>query len=570
MEALMSPKPELEKPEVTAEKPPTYGNSGFMGWFKKLKDKTNADIEEGPHAQQSIELTDTNEGILTVDTLNSPEVELTSEQRLFKIIEDFNKEKDRSEELSINTREAILSDSTHIENQEISFIDTRKDGHVEANLKLTQPQFEDVAKTLKEALNGGNEDVEVGSISYKDIDGDGEYTVCSAYVVNYKGLKVKVAAPSFNSISGDYEQRAAIGLVCIDIPYENDSHQKLQDIEGTLNDVMINVLGVPEGLSEPTEEAERQYKDFRYRWHHKIPTGPLTEEQSAELDKLTRTEVFPEYHTMVSPGKHKEYEEKFGEFASFHKIASTETLKKILQGDGTMSSHERFRRGTLLHGMSSSTDFDTGGADSVFVRTYVEDAITGYESEKDISLVSALLVFEPEIFDRTDWYAYSSDQYGRTSKEEFQKRQSPEELLGAQKDPNHGYISSNEQMFRTGIATEQIKAIASSESEHAKTRAVEFLGKTREEVDELWKKGPDAVRNAIKSDKSLSSEQTSMLLDEVKYDRRLNLIDELREQGLKEVNGKPIEQFIVAVKTLDDLVDIAHDREPRSGTKQKE
>ena len=559
METLMSPpKSELEKPESSEDTPPTYGNSGFMGWFRRLKENTH---------QESVDSYEE----------DSSRGELTSEERLFGIIKEFNQSQKRDKELNIQSREAILSDSTHIENQEISFIDQREHGHLGVNLKLTQRQFEKLVPSLQDAYektayigqaNSGS-NVTRDKIQYESFDGEDDFTVCEAYRVDYNGMTIKVASPPKSGMTGEYDKRAAIGLVCIDIPYDKKSEEHLRDVEETLNDIMINVLGVPEGLSTPTPEAERQYKEFRYRWHHKLPEGPMVAEQSQEAESLERREVFPGYHTMVSEGKHEEYEEEYGEFASFHKIASTQTLGKILQGYGLMSSHERFRRGMLLHGMSSSDDFNTGGADSVFVRTYVEDAHIVLDSHKSVS-TSALLVFEPEIFDRTDWYSYSTDQYGRTSKEVFKDRQSPEDLFKTQKNPKHGYVTNNEQMFRTGIALEHIKAIASSENEYLKRRVAEALGKSDEEIKALWKAGPDAVREAIKGGESLDSDHIDSFLYEIKSDYRLSLIDELHEQGIQEVNGKPLEEFIVAVKTLDDLVDITHDREPRSSIKEVE
>ena len=559
METLMSPPPELEKTETSADKPSTYGNSGFMGWFRRLKE--SADQESIDNREE-----------------DSPRGELTGEERLFGIIEEFNQSQKRDKELNIQSREAILSDSTHIENQEVSFIDQRERGHVGVNLKLTQQQFEKLVPSLqsayeKNAYGGLDEDKEInvtrGSIEYESLEGNGTFIVCEAYNINYKGMTIKVANPPKSSMTGEYEKRASIGLVCIEIPYDKKSEKNLHDIEETLNDIMINVLGVPEGLAEPTPEAERQYKEFRYRWHHKLPEGPMNAQQTREAEALERREVFPGYHTMVSEGKHEEYEKEFGELAAFHKIASTDTLEKIIKGYGLMSSHERFRRGMLLHGMSSSDDFGTGGADSVFIRTYTEDARLRNASDKDVS-VTALLVFEPKIFDRTDWYSYASDQFGRTSKEVFKNRQSPEDLFKMQKNPEEGYTTCNEQMFRTGISKEHIKAIASSESDYAKGNISVALGKSKEEIDALWKEGPDAVRRAIKDNQSLGDEQVESLEYDLKYDSRFKLIDELHEKGIKEINGKPIEQFIVAVKTLDDLVDITHDREPRSSIKEVE
>lgn len=473
--------------------------------------------------------------------------------RLAWVMERLDEGKEKVRELGIRAREAILSDSQHLENQEISFIDARDEGFMGANFKLTSEQFGSVSKHLEEMGQSGELTVSNGEIRYKSVDGQGDFFVSEAYELTHDGLTIRVAKPGYGY---GREVRAAVGLVSIEIPYTDDQQLTAEEMEARVNDVLINLLGVPEGLAKPTPEAESQYKEARYRWHHRLPLGPPTPEQSAEAAKLERREVFPDYHTIVSEGKHHEYEAEHGEFAIFHGVGSGDRIIKILQSGGLMSSHERFRRGLLVKGISSARDFQTGGADSVFVRTIVEGAPG--DSWRDFG--GYTFVMGPELYDRTDWYAYESDQYGATDSR-FKGRQSPEEVFEGQR--TRGFMSGNEQMFRTGIPSEAFKAIACEDNPDIRRQVGDSLQLSSEDIDALWDEGPDTVRAALAS-RGVEQIGYYSVQELLSSDARMQMIDKLHEAGITEVNGVPVEKFVVSAKTVDDFIDISHGRTPRS------
>jgi hypothetical protein len=132
-------------------------------------------------------------------------------------------------------------------------------------------------------------------------------------------------------------------------------------------------------------------------------------------------------------------------------------------------------------------DMDTGGADSVFTRIANEAQREGMND--------AVVVFKPEVFDRTDWYSYDSDTYGSTDDGFFAGRLSPDDIFTKTTDPNGYYPASNEQMFRTGIGARFIESI---------------------EVDAFSRDG---------------------------------IIAELRSMGLEEIDSKPIEEVVIPRKT---------------------
>lgn len=131
-----------------------------------------------------------------------------------------------------------------------------------------------------------------------------------------------------------------------------------------------------------------------------------------------------------------------------------------------------------------------GGADNVFTRIM--------NAEQRSKIQNHAVVLKPEIFDRTDWYAYNVDSYGSTNEAHFAGRLAPEEIFQRTMGDLDHYSTDNEQMFRTGIGVEYIEAI---------------------EVDEL---------------------------------DRDELLEGLYQKGLSEVNGRPIEEVILAREFDDD------------------
>lgn len=245
-----------------------------------------------------------------------------------------------------------------------------------------------------------------------------------------------------------------------------------------------------DALGEVSETAERDYKIARLKWQYKL--DDLDAEQLERAEKLTRKEVFPGYSTFVESGKHNEYLAEYGEDTrAVHMLnsMSVDSVYRVLT-TGLMSTTERFSRGVVKNGISSVLDIDSGGADNVFTRIM--------NAEQRSKIQNHAVVLKPEIFDRTDWYAYNVDSYGSTNEAHFAGRLAPEEIFRRTMGDLKHYSADNEQMFRTGIGVDYIEAI---------------------EVDEL---------------------------------DRDELLEGLREKGLSEVNGRPIEEVIVAREFYED------------------
>ena len=408
-------------------------------------------------------------------------------------------EKERSKEYLIRERHEIICDRDHIENQRVDVVENLENQTLEYRFKLREPlaEISELGQKLRTEsrekdgvaeLQSGTS-VRLGEITYRDLETKREFRLCDALVFERNGVKVSLADSTARELGEGVISRkrntsnlvrAAIGLVQMEVPKAMDDMAAQQ----IMDEIFRQDLGVEDALDEVSEAAERDYKIARYKWQYKL--DELSPDQIGRAEKLTRKEVFPGYSTFVESGKHNEYLAKYGEdVRAVHMLnsMSVDSAYRVLT-TGLMSTTERFSRGVVKNGISSVLDIDSGGADNVFTRIM--------NAEQRGKIQNHAVVLKPEIFDRTDWYAYNVDSYGSTNEAHFAGRLAPEEIFQRTMGDLKHYSADNEQMFRTGIGVDYIEAI---------------------EVDEL---------------------------------DRDELLEGLHEEGLFEVNGRPIEEVIVA------------------------
>ena len=408
-------------------------------------------------------------------------------------------EKEHSQEYLIRERHEIICDRDHIENQRVDVVENLENQTLEYRFKLREPltEISELGQKLRTEsrekdgvaeLKSGTS-VRLGEITYHDLESKREFRLCDALVFEKNGIKVSLADATARELGDGVVSRkrntsnlvrAAIGLVQMEVPKAMDDMAAQQ----TLDEIFRQDLGVEDALDEVSERAERDYKIARLKWQYKLED--LNAEQLGRAEKLTRREVFPGYSTYVENGKHEEYLAKYGEdVRAVHMLnsMSVDSVYRVLT-TGLMSTTERFSRGVVKNGISSVLDIDSGGADNVFTRIM--------NAEQRSKIQNHAVVLKPEIFDRTDWYAYNVDSYGSTNEAHFAGRLAPEEIFRRTMGDLKHYSADNEQMFRTGVGVDYIEAI---------------------EVDEL---------------------------------DRDELLEGLHEKGLFEVNGRPIEEVIVA------------------------
>ena len=346
----------------------------------------------------------------------------------------------RSGETLYFPRTEIICDRDHVEDQRIDVINNLDKKKIEMSLKLRFSQnFED-----GEITDSGAK-VSLGDFTYEDGKSGKSFKLCDAFVLERDKIKVYVAR-------GD-KARAAIGLIRAEAP----SNMRPEKIERIMSDILAQDFNVPNALKEVAPDSEQKYKQARYAWEHNI-YNELSAEQKEAAERLTRKEVFPGYTTLVEEGKHKEYLARYGEdIRAMHQLGTgnVESIYRMLTTGG-MCSSERFKRGVIKNGMSTKSDFMSGGADSFFTRMHHK------EHANTMTMVGAVVVFKPELFDRTDWYVYRTDTFGSTEETKFSRRITPDQMMNSVRNGHED--DTNEQMFRTGIGPDYIESIVVPDS----------------------------------------------------------------------------------------------------------
>lgn len=191
-------------------------------------------------------------------------------------------------------------------------------------------------------------------------------------------------------------------------------------------------------------------------------------------------EVYPGHKTLYSKSLGEHVAKTFP--AMYHDGSPPPEIAALISSNsGLMSSMKRFNSGVFTTGMSTSTDFETGGADGVFMRLSKTDPVTTSGKYRWV-------IDTKEVMGRMDWWAFNHDNFGRSSYQEAENR-FPLPKMTAK---STHLSSSNEVMAPHGVPPTAFKEVM------CRTEA------TRQELLEVFKK-----------------------------------------QGITQINGKPVEEFVV-------------------------
>jgi hypothetical protein len=170
---------------------------------------------------------------------------------------------------------------------------------------------------------------------------------------------------------------------------------------------------------------------------------------------LRRKEVFPGYASVVDPTTLTELKAAGARYV-YHSAMRPEHVGVMLE-HGIKSSLRRYSEGLIIDGMSTSEDFNTGGAVGAFTRLVTEKKLMS-DDRGTADGTDYYLVMRPEILARADWYGHAEDRYGRlwdlSTKENF-----GEGLVDAIDEQDWGG-DDNELIFREGIAPADILHVA--------------------------------------------------------------------------------------------------------------
>lgn len=361
---------------------------------------------------------------------------------------------------------AVRKDKDIVEGQQINVRRILEDGRpgFEVAYKITEPYHRDMVGTLRTL--GASEE------TYSTYDGvitPQGYSYSKAQAKDW-GLAYVLKRPEAEVLFvHDDQLRAFKGQVIIRV-YGNDGKAGAQTVKKLLKELGLDLLGV-----DPIPDDDKLLRLARLAWQHapedeyktraKGRTARELEDilrkrgiDPSRADKLVEREVWPGYRTFVEEGRAKEYKKLGAEYLFAGVGADSSTVVKILGPDspGLMSTCERLRVG-LRGGSSPGSDMESGGADNAFVRL-VSKRARGNWSYGDSFMGSGYrLMFDVKELERTDWYAYKHDSYGSTEEYRgFHYRFSAEEFI---EEINRDYAPDNEIMFRKGIRKESVIGI---------------------------------------------------------------------------------------------------------------
>jgi hypothetical protein len=402
----------------------------------------------------------------------------------------------------------LMGDSYHIEGHQIDFY-KEKDGKIMIRFKLTNygvVEFEvDILPNLQE------DQIIDGTFDFVSQEGE-VAQLGDAYLIESdkntlihvaKGTRIAelmVDDPEKPVFSGDgqlmgyrkkivkdehFPVNALLGSVVIELDGSVDDEELVESAQKA-----FSLLNIGNSFELPTPEDESDYKEAQFMWHHKLSFADyeLYKSQQLEdgkepLERLRREEVFPGYHTFVDLEAQERYNIlSYWNVMVYHSVRTVPNLVGILK-NGLMSSLARYSSGLHINGISTRKDFDSGGADSVFLRYIPRNNTIGIIPYKDS--VEMCITFDPSILNRLDWYCYNKDLYGSTEVDKFSERQSPSEFIPEQSKYKDTH-TENEIMVRRGISANKITGVFIGKNHYAELiRAIKDTGADISEFEHL-------------------------------------------------------------------------------------
>jgi SPP1 gp7 family putative phage head morphogenesis protein len=148
------------------------------------------------------------------------------------------------------------------------------------------------------------------------------------------------------------------------------------------------------------------------------------------LDDVEERELFPGHRGLYSE-KLSAYMRKNNEVLTHDGSPPVEIVESIITETGLLASSTRYQSGIFTQGLSTMTDFRTGGADGVFLRVRKNGDGDGYRGAR------FRFVVDTQELGRLDWYGFNFDNYGRAGYDAYDDRWDASDMAG-KRDPNSG------------------------------------------------------------------------------------------------------------------------------------
>lgn len=461
-------------------------------------------------------------------------------------------------------RIGFSADGGAIEGQWVEVLDIETDDKThskyQVNFKLTEEHLQELLTKIENGDLPAGVLQENGVIEFQPSNiGADPLPFSKAFQLSKNGISLSiskgVSSRKKNGKEAHIDQRCALGLVTAIIDKENATEAAV-----TLMN-FIEELGVNNCFTEPTKEDQTRYKLARYTWHHKKSLDSLTPAEAKAIDqRLAHREVMDGYATYVEPDKHKEYERQAGKLCVYHELSiAPEEISKLLGSSGLLCSRKRYEGGRINYqGLSTQTDLETGGGDSIFTRIVTEAGLTSKPSH-DYDVGFHTVLFKPSVLDRTDWYAYAEDSCGNTQPEFLETSLSPTTLFD--KHAQGDFSPGNEQMFRHGISSKDMAAIMVNGDANNHLNAIllvadkGFTSIGEKNFDELIFMDREELIAHYKQHKAVLEMTDEQIETAIEEDIRDKIIAACKKDGILTVNGQPIQKFVRYGTKLSDQIE---------------
>ncbi|MGE5528074.1 MAG: hypothetical protein ACM3X6_02900 [Patescibacteria group bacterium] len=269
----------------------------------------------------------------------------------------------------------------------------------------------------------------------------------------------------------------------------------------------LDKLGLADVAAVPSAEDDQILRLSRLLWQHapaadaRLPADTRTIAQleqalrdagidPARAARLVEKEVAPGYVTYTDIETVNECRQA-GALYAWRGVDKADDVVSIVTPNGSGLASTRLRWFDCLpgEGASESSDMKSGGADNAFLRLAVQSVKGSASYNLSFGSGEYQLIYDLKLLERTDWYFYHGDSFGTTKPEMMARRLSPKESVAYL---NASYKRDNEVMLRRGIGLQYLTAIHTNAD----------------------------------------------------Y-KRTSLIGKLKQAGITEINGVPVEQFVV-------------------------
>lgn len=405
---------------------------------------------------------------------------------------------------------SLISDSAALEGMQTNLRRITVDGKegYEISGKLTNSRWLQANKQIN-ALNGATGDWQfqtvTGSIDYTKpaIDftalSPKRYSIPTRYIRNGDDILV------LSGKNCDTQARAMMGEFNIRV-FASNGQDAAKQARALISQIQLDDI-----VDDVDPAALERYKKMRLIWMHDPQEALMLDPMKSSdgeinlvlkrlgitqqrVNKMRLVEVADGYFTVVDDGMEAITKAKGVAYVWSGVGDNPKSIANIIESGEMMCSTQRLKRGIFGSGASVSADIKSGGADNVFTRIAMKGDIGKRDYGSSYAGDGVRFLFDKNVLNRSDWYAFKDDKFGSTQAGKYEKR------LGAAAHfdkLNTTYYCDNECMFR-------------------KSLNLNSLFEIRCDTDNL----------------------------------RTDLIDELHRRGIGQINGVRLEDFIKVRRRL--------------------